>query len=257
MIGLIAGSGQIPSLLSQSLKEKNTEFVIFGLEGLCDRHLRKKVEKFYSVKLTNLEELFSIFKRERIDSLLLAGKVPKINAYLPQKVIKFNSYADEEIKKRVFNFLEKEGFKILSQKELLKDFFLPDGFFYGLPLNEEEKNDVEFSLNIAGKLADLDIAQTIIVSKRNVVAIEGMEGTDQTIQRAGKLIPFNTAVMCKSARTNQDPRFDLPTVGWITIKNLIRIRAKILCLKGDVLFLEQQKSLRFAQKYNLRIIKFN
>ena len=61
-------------------------------------------------------------------------------------------------------------------------------------------------------IAGLDIGQTIVVKDRAVVAVEAMEGTDETIARAGQLAGAGTVVV-KVAKPKQDMRFDVPVVG--------------------------------------------
>ncbi len=80
-------------------------------------------------------------------------------------------------------------------------------------------------------LADLDIGQTLVVKDRAVVAVEGMEGTDETVRRAAALAGPGVVVL-KAARTRQDPRVDLPMVGLETVRTLVEARAAALVVEA-------------------------
>ena len=59
------------------------------------------------------------------------------------------------------------------------------------------------------------------------VAIEAMEGTDETIKRAGRLVNGRLTVV-KVAKPDQDMRFDVPVVGVPTIEAMIEAGATCL-----------------------------
>ena len=70
---------------------------------------------------------------------------------------------------------------------------------------------------MADAIAGLDVGQTIVVKNRAVVAVEAMEGTDEVIERAGRLAGAGVRVV-KVAKPNQDMRFDVPVIGIATIE---------------------------------------
>ena len=62
----------------------------------------------------------------------------------------------------------------------------------------------------------LDIGQCVVVRRQVVVALEAIEGTDETIRRGG-LLAGAGAVVVKVSKPHQDLRFDVPAVGLDTI----------------------------------------
>jgi UDP-2,3-diacylglucosamine hydrolase len=109
--------------------------------------------------------------------------------------------------------------------------------------NEEEQKDFAFGYAIADAIATLDVGQTIVVKHRAVVAVEAMEGTDETIGRGGYLAGPGTRVI-KVAKPKQDMRFDVPVIGLATIQAMrvagasaLSVDAgKTLVLDGDAVF---------------------
>jgi DUF1009 family protein len=102
------------------------------------------------------------------------------------------------------------------------------------------RRDLEFGYRVADAIAGADVGQTVVVKDRAVVAVEGMEGTDAAIARAGVLAGAGTRVV-KVAKPSQDMRFDVPVVGVATVKAMVAAgadalsidAAKTLVLDGD------------------------
>jgi DUF1009 family protein len=114
--------------------------------------------------------------------------------------------------------------------------------------------DIDFGLRIARKAADLEIGQTLVVKEGAVVAVEGMEGTDRTIQSGGRLAGPGFVVV-KAGRTSQDMKVDLPAVGLDTIKILLRAGGAALGLEaGKVAFFQKQAAVRLADARGASIV---
>ena len=94
----------------------------------------------------------------------------------------------------------------------------------------------------------------MVVKNRAVVALEGMEGTDETIKRGGQLAGEGTVVV-KVGRSSQDPRIDLPAVGLSTVENLIRVRGIALVIEAEkVLFFQKEEAIALADSRDISII---
>src|SRR5438874_10486052 len=63
-----------------------------------------------------------------------------------------------------------------------------------------------YGWKIANEIARLDIGQTVIVKNGTGVALEALEGTNETIGRGA--LARKDAIMVKVAKPNQDMRFD-------------------------------------------------
>jgi hypothetical protein len=102
---------------------------------------------------------------------------------------------------------------------------------------------------VARGLAAFDLGQTVVVAAQACVAIEAMEGTDATIERAGELMrslsePASTLhpseaplldrslTVVKVAKPKQDLRFDVPVIGIRTIETMRRAGATCLALEA-------------------------
>ena len=100
----------------------------------------------------------------------------------------------------------------------------------------------------------MDIGQTVVVKDKAVVAVEGIEGTDEAIKRAG-LLAGDEIVVIKAGRTSQDMRMDVPAVGFSTIKALVDAGGKALCIEAQkVLFFQREESVSLAESNKITII---
>ena len=113
------------------------------------------------------------------------------------------------------------------------------------------EEDILFGYDMAKKLAGMDIGQTVIIKGKSVVAVEAMEGTDQTIKRAGEVAGAG-CVMVKVSRPDQDMRWDVPTVGVETIKKMTEQRFSALAIESGKMFIvDRQELLWTADNSNM------
>src|SRR5262249_41853721 len=90
--------------------------------------------------------------------------------------------------------------------------------------NERDLADIALGLSLLNATSPYDIGQAVVVADNHVLAVEGPEGTDRTLDRVAELrrngriqSPAGTGVLIKAAKIGQDQRIDLPTIGPQTI----------------------------------------
>ncbi len=94
----------------------------------------------------------------------------------------------------------------------------------------------------------------MVCKDSSVVALEGIEGTDKTIKRAGELAGSG-CIIVKMSRPQQDMRVDIPAVGIETIKRAVEIGARgIVGEAGRMLFLNRDEAIRLAEENSLFIL---
>src|SRR5208283_1231752 len=104
---------------------------------------------------------------------------------------------------------------------------------------EQELKNIEYGRLVARRLGEYDIGQTVVIAEAACVAVEAMEGTDATIERAGQLMRSlegdastlpRALTVVKIAKPAQDMRFDVPVIGVATIEAMKRAGATCLAL---------------------------
>ena len=136
--------------------------------------------------------------------------------------------------------------------------FLPEGRYTKSKLSKSKLEDIEFGMNIAHNLATLDIGQTVVVTQKMVLALEAIEGTDETIKRGGLLSRNKGAVVCKSTKQGQDERFDLPAIGIETLDNMYASGCDTIAIRAsETIVVNPKEFIAHANKLKINFISYS
>ena len=145
--------------------------------------------------------------------------------------------------------LNRSEIKSVNEIELLA----PAGCLSDRRPTKEEMRDIEVGWKVAKAIGRLDLGQCVVVRRKTVVAVEAIEGTDETILRGGRLAR-EKAVVVKVSKPNQDMRFDVPAVGLRTVETMARVKASALAIEaGKTLIFDKEQMLRCAKENSIAI----
>lgn len=261
-IGLIAGGGQFPLLFAHASRQANVEVVAIGFEGETDPALAKYVAELHMLKLGQLNKLIRTFQAADITRAAMVGAINKAKLYTrirpDWRAVKFmnklRNKKDDFLLRALAEELETEGIHIEPSTIFLPDLIAPVGILTRRKPNRREETDIEFGWEIAKKIGGLDIGQCLVVKNQAVLAVEGIDGTDATIIRGGRLCREG-AVVIKVSKPNQDLRFDVPAVGFDTIETMKRVRARLLVIEaGKTLIFDRGKMIDAANEAGITIL---
>lgn len=261
-IGLIAGSGSLPLILSEKIKEDGFKVVAIAFNGLSNNDLSQASDIIHWINLGELGRLIEILKGEGIKKAIMAGKVPKTLMFANIKpdlraltlFMKLKDKKDDSILQALAEELRSEGIILEELPDYLSHLFSPKGVLTNRTPSEEEMKDINFGLILAKEIGRLDIGQTVVVKNQAVLAIEAIEGTDEAIRRGGRL-GRGDVVVVKVSKPQQDMRFDVPVIGLKTMDALKDARAKVLALEaGKTILLDKEDMIREADGIGLSII---
>lgn len=262
VIGLIAGSGSLPLILSQKIKRDGLKVVSIAFKGLSSEDLSRYSDITHWINLGELGSLIKILKKEGIRKAIMVGKVPKtlmfseVNPDLRAVTffMKLKDKKDDSILMSLADELEAEGIVLEKLSDYLDNLFSPKGVIASRSPSDEEMKDVQFGWNLAKEIGRLDIGQTVVVKNQAALAVEAIEGTDEAIRRGGELGKGDVVVV-KVSKPQQDMRFDVPVVGLRTMDALEEAKAKVLALEaGRTIIIEKDEMIRRADKISLSII---
>ena len=194
------------------------------------------------------------------DSVIMAGRIPKNIIYcLPllfdkvsRSVIRKSLHDDHSLLASIVSVIEAENIKVIPYWQILPEFIASSGQLSSRPPTQQELHDTAYGQEILRVTLPLSFGQAVCVADGAVSAIEAMEGTDRMILRAGELAGHGTVV--KMMRTDQDMRYDLPTVGPRTLENMKRAGLTCLAVEaGKTLILEPEEFFALAEKYNIAV----
>ena len=264
ILGLIAGEGKLPALLAQSAKERGYKVVALALSPEAYARVAPHADKVHEVSPGQLGKSMKILEQANAKSAVFIGKVPKLNLLRNlhkldwmalSELSRLPNFNDDTIQFAVGDILEARGVKVLTQSEFLRHLFPGVGALSKREPTTEEYADIEFGLKVAREIARLDIGQTVVVKDRMVLAIEAIEGTDETIKRAVQLAR-GPVVVVKVAKPNQDQRFDIPTVGMTTMHAMTAEKpGGVLAIEGcETMVVERAEMVEYADKFGISMV---
>lgn len=262
-IGLVAGEGRLPMVFARVAKTKGDTVIAFGLKGITSPDLERHVDKFHWVPWGSLQKALLLLATERIRKIIMLGKVKKDVLFNNDEALdkdakkifdKIKDKKDYAVLNGIKDFLKKFGVEVIDSTTYLKELIPLLGTITKREPSKEEWADINYGKDIAKAMSGFDIGQTIVVKEKTVIAVEAMEGTDQTIARSGKLMKGGFVVV-KVARPDQDMRFDVPLVGLETVKTLADSGGTALALEaGKTLLMDREDVVRFANEKDIAIV---
>jgi DUF1009 family protein len=261
-IGIIAGSGEFPLLAVAEARRRGLEATVAAVRGEAEEALGDAVLDAAWFGPGELGGLLGFLKSRGIAEVLIAGKVRPESVLRPgtadPAALRVLELAGGRSPSRLIGgliaLLEEQGIRVLDPSPFLADRFFPPGVLTRTRPSPAVLADIGRGLAAARMLADLDAGQTVVVKDGAVIALEGAEGTDRAIRRGGELAGAGTVVV-KVARSNQDPRIDLPGAGLRTIRSLIEARAAAFAFEaGKVVLFRKDESVAAADAHGIAIV---
>jgi len=261
-LAIIAGNGVYPRVLARRARAAGVRKILaLAFEGETDAELGQHVDEIRWLRVGQLNRMLSTLRDARITRAIMAGQIAPRNLFdlhpdwrallLLAKMRQRNA---ESIFRAIAGELDKIGVALLPATTFLEDFLAGKGLIAGPKLSRREKSDIDLGWDIAQKIAALDIGQTVIVKNGTVLAIEGFDGTNETIRRGGAL-GQGGAVMIKVAKLDQDMRFDVPVIGPETISAALEAKIRVIALEaGRTLLLEKEEVIRAAQSAKISVL---
>jgi UDP-2,3-diacylglucosamine hydrolase len=262
-LGIIAGNGRFPFLVLQAAREQGIAPVVFAIREEASPQLSEKASFIHWLSLGDIAKLMDLLRHEEIGKVILAGQVKHVQLFSRITADRVMSDALSQLERRntdaligaFVQMLEAQGIEVLDSTLFLKPLLAGAGTLTARQPDAGELSDIAYGEEVARKVAALDIGQTVVVADRACIAVEAMEGTDATIERAASLSNGRRLVVVKVNKPQQDMRFDVPVVGARTIDVMRRSNGRVLAVDaGKTLLFEQERLLQRANDAGIAII---
>jgi DUF1009 family protein len=272
--GLIAGNGRFPFMVVEGARRAGVSLSVAAIREETDPLIEKEVESFTWVGIGQLGKMIRFFKGEGVEKAIMAGQVKHVqifsgavpDARMLKMLLKLPRRNTNSLIGAIADELASEGIDLIDSTYFLQDYLPAVGTLTHRKPSAAERADVDYGLEIACEMSRLDLGQTIVVRGKACVAIEAMEGTDATIQRAGELMRGREArskikltsgplTVLKLSKPDQDMRFDVPVVGVPTIESMLDAGATCLCVSaGKTLMFDRDEMIVLADKNKIAIL---
>jgi hypothetical protein len=263
-IGLLAGGGEFPFFLLREIRARGRDAVIVGFKRDTGARLLRMVKRSLIAEVTEVGKIISFLKECGVSEAIMAGSVKhahatvfnreKVDSLAARLLASLKDKRSMALLKAAEWQLNRAGIRLVAVIEYLRPLMPERGVLTARQPDASQWNDVRFGYQMARGIAGMDIGQTAVVKNGSVIAVEGMEGTDAAILRAGK-VGGPGCVVVKVARPKQDFRFDVPVMGLKTILTLKRARAAVLAIEaGKTLLFNREKAVALADKCGLSLV---
>ena len=272
-IGLIAGNGTFPLLVLDAARAAGCEVVVIAIKEEASPEIESRgATSVHWLSLGELSKLIETFQREGVRRAVMAGQVKHKQIFsairpdwrMAKLLLSLAIRNTDSLLGAVAKVLAEEGITLENSTGLLEPLLVKPGTLTRRAPTEQERKNIDYGRVVARQLAQHDIGQTVVIAETACVAVEAMEGTDATIERAGRIMGSlhgdastlsRALTVVKIAKPNQDMRFDVPVIGVKTIGVMQAAGATCLALDaGKCLLLDGDKILDAANVAGVAVV---
>ncbi|MBE8954155.1 MAG: UDP-2,3-diacylglucosamine diphosphatase LpxI [Quinella sp. 2Q5] len=262
-IAILAGAGKLPVECARAAQQLGYEVYAIGLLPESDEQIANFATDYKFISVAQLDAILNYLQGNQIQKVTMIGKVTKEllfngavvpDARMLQLIMSLPDRNDDTIMMAFVRELGKAGIQAFDQTALIRKLMPRRGTITQREPTDTERQDMEFGFHVAKELGRLDIGQTVVIKNRAVMALEAIEGTDAAIERGGTLANGG-AVIVKVSKPQQDNRFDVPTVGYRTVEQMVRVGAAALAIEaGKTLLVDRKKMIELADANGITIV---
>jgi UDP-2,3-diacylglucosamine hydrolase len=264
--GLIAGNGRFPFLVLEGARSQGIEMAVIAIKEEAAPELEKIAKVLHWVSLGELSKTIELLQQEGVTQAVMAGQVKHNKIFsairpdwkLAKLLLSLPRKNTDSLIGAVARVLGEEGIQLVDSTLFLKPLVADAGVLTRRAPNGHEAEDMAYGLGVARQIAGMDIGQTVVIADRACVAVEAMEGTDETIARAAKITSGKPLVVVKVSKPGQDMRFDVPVVGLSTVEQMRVAGATALAVDaGRTLLFDRAKLIELADAAGIAIEAFS
>ena len=264
-ITLIAGRGRYPELLTEIIKGKGIPLKLISIKGETDESLIDVFsdEDHVSLHLGKVNQLLKTLKSLESQYVIMAGQIKPTRLFkdlnpdikLISILAKLKELNAETIFGALVELIDNQGCKVIDARSFLDDHLATEGLMTDTK-KKLSPDILEFGVNMAKNIAQLNIGQGIVIKDKTVIAVEAFEGTNKMLKRVGEL-NLNNLIFFKTIKKNQDCRFDIPVFGLQTLKLMKSLNINTAVLENNsVIMIDKPEILKAAEKYKIQLIGF-
>jgi len=273
-LGLIAGNGRFPFLVLDAARVQGYEVIVAAIKEEAFPEIESHgAASVHWMSLGELSKLIETFQRAGVTRAVMAGQVKHKQIFssirpdwrLAKLLLSLTTRNTDSLLGAVAKVLADEGIVLENSTALLEPLLAKAGVLTKRSPLEQEKRNIDYGRTVARGLAQYDIGQTVVVAENACVAVEAMEGTDATIERAGEIMATlagegaratldRSLTVVKVAKPKQDMRFDVPVIGMKTIEVMRTAGATCLALDaGKCLLIDGDAVIAVADEGGITI----
>jgi UDP-2,3-diacylglucosamine hydrolase len=264
-LGVIAGRGTYPWQLARSAHAQGVKRVVaFAFRRETEWAIEKHADEVVWLHLGSLGALLDAVRSKGITDIVMAGQIKPTRLFslrLDAKALAILRTLKTKNAHTIFGAIGEElrkiGAELLPASRFMETEMPEAGVLGCRAPDEREQADIRLGAKVAKVTSGLEIGQTVVVKEGTILAVEGFEGTDQTILRAGRLGGPGSVVV-KVAKRGHDMRFDIPIIGERTFKMLNKAKATCLAVEAKrTILLDRERLVAEADRRGIAFVAFD
>lgn len=252
VIGIVAGSGELPEILIKEVLKKGYACVVLSIDSDRKDQLSRVCKDLFNISIKEGGRGIRYFKEKKVTHIVFVGKVFKTSlyneAFQPDEVTEqilhqtVHGRGDEHILRVVEAIVKMNRFKVLGLSDFLHTWIPSKGVLSQAVPTKAQLRDIRYGVRMAKRIGKLDIGQCVVVKDCTVMAVEGIEGTNKMIQRVYES-GISGSILVKVSKPQQNMKFDMPVVGMETIMNAIDAECSAIVIEAKRTLLVQYEQL--------------
>ena len=271
-LGIVTGGGVLPFAVADAAIGKGRPVMMFPVKGAADA-ARVNGYPHHWISVTDVRKLLSLLRKEGCKDVVLIGSLNRPSMWgillnfkeillLLPTVIAGLRGGDNHLLSTVARVAERHGFRVVGAHEIAPEILVKEGNLTTRLPTASQRENIQQGLSLLNAIGPFDVGQAAVVINQNIVAIEGIEGTDAMLARvrdlrsAGRITAASgEGVLVKTPKPQQDRRFDLPTIGPRTVRAAAEAGlAGIAVGAGQTLIAEPAELVREADRHGLFVV---
>ena len=261
-LAMICGGGSLPLAVADYVVARGRPVVLFPLRGAADE---AGFERFphHWLHVGQIGRFMRLARTSGCRDVVLIGALirpsiwqtrPDFKALclMPRVLAAFRG-GDNHLLTGMSRLLEGDGFRLRGAHEVAPEILVPEGVLGGVAPSDRDRADIALGLDYLQAAGRFDIGQAVVVAGRHILAVEGVEGTDQMLERVVSLrangrirAPAGAGVLVKAPKPDQDRRFDLPSIGPTTVDGVVRAGLAGIAVVGGATIMAEPARLASA-----------
>jgi DUF1009 family protein len=270
-LALICGGGSLPLAVAEFVTGRGRPVVLFPLHGAADA---TAVERFphHWIYIGQIGKFLRLAHAAGCRDLVFIGSLVRPSiwqvhpdlvglSFLPRVLTAFRG-GDNHLLSGMGKIVEQEGFRLLGAHEVAPEILVPEGTLGSAQASERDRADITLGFAFLRATGPFDVGQAVVVAGKHVLAVEAAEGTDQLLDRVAQLrvngrvrAPAGSGVLIKAPKHGQDLRFDMPSIGPLTVDGVARAGlAGIAVVAGSTIIADPGQLVASADRANIFVV---
>jgi DUF1009 family protein len=270
-LAMICGGGSLPLAVADSVAARGRRVVLFPLIGAAEGTAVER-HPHHWVYIGQIGKFLRLARAEGCSDVVFIGSLVRPSIWhvhpdlvalsLLPRVLKAFRGGDNHLLSSVGSLLEDRGMRLCGAHEVAPEILVPQGALGSVKPSERDHADIALGLDYLRAAGPFDVGQAVVVAGLHVLAVEAAEGTDGMLLRVAEMrangrvrAASGSGVVVKAAKPQQDRRFDLPSIGPMTVQGAASAGlAGIAVVAGETIIAESDRLIAAADRAGIFVV---